>query len=161
MQLFWLQFIPADCVHVHVHVHVCCCDFLLSVYLPFKAMNKHTHTHSVSCLCIMWPKIKCVHVRDDGKLQLHNTFPSCYLPLKSQSLVLSLLLGLLLQNHIEKNDSINPDHQLNEYWTIMVAGNGFKCSYFVWILFCCSSSSFPPEGLIKSHFVLADHNIAR
>lgn len=69
--------------------------------------------------------------------------------------------GVLLQ-HPSKNYSKSPNYQMNMCRKIMVAGNCFKHSYFVWILlFCCSNSSFLPEGLIKSHFVLADHNIAR
>lgn len=61
-----------------------------------------------------------------------------------------VFFGEVLLQHPSKNYSKSHNYQMNMCRIIMVAGNCFKHAYFVWILFfCCSNSSFLPEGLIK------------
>lgn len=174
----------AGCVYVHVY----CCDFLLSMCLPFKAMNtkwwdeilmhKHTKTQceqNTAGNLLVCPEIKGQFTPE---MMVNSICTMHILPaithLKFLLSALSIFwfhfqkptkhvfFGEVLLQHPSKNYSKSHNYQMNMCRIIMVAGNCFKHAYFVWILFfCCSNSSFLPEGLIKSHFVLADHNIAR
>lgn len=146
----------AGCVYVHVY----CCDFLLSMCLPFKAMNtkwwdeilmhKHTKTQceqNTAGNLLVCPEIKGQFTPE---MMVNSICTMHILPaithLKFLLSALSVFwfhfqkptkhvfFGEVLLQHPSKNYSKSHNYQMNMCRIIMVAGNRFKHAYFVWIL---------------------------